>query len=198
MSIMQNALIMFPDKDWYKKANGDGELKHTLDTAWERAVKIARASSPVYGIIDKSVTDDQILAVLAISEAWRVLRDILYFDEPDDSPAILKRFAVAKGLLATAVRLNRDTYIENTEHDRRAGAKVHRGQSIAGEARAAQIKEERNPIWDKWQELADKKWRGNSHLSKLEVAKLCSKELKGTEYQGSAEAIRKRISKPAR
>ena len=194
---MQNGLLMFPHEDWYQKPTGEHVLKHTLNSAWRRVVGVAR-SSLAYGTIDKAVTDEQIIAIIAIGEAWRSLRDILYYGEPEDSPAIVRRILVAEQLLKRVLRSERDgfeDFIEKTEPDRRTGKKVHQGQRVAGQGRAEQILEEREPIWTKWQEFADELWTKNPHLSILEVARRCSKTFQNTEYQGSTRTIRRIISK---
>ena len=194
---MQNALLMFPHEDWYQKPDGENVLKHTLDSAWERVVKVAR-SSLAYGTIDKAVTDEQIIAIVAIGEAWRGLRDMLYYDEPEGSPAIARRILVAEQLLKRVLRSERDgfeDFIEKTEPDRRTGGKVHQGQRLAGKGRAEQLQEEREPIWTEWRKFADELWTKNPHLSILEVARRCSKTFQNTEYQGSTRTIRRIISK---
>lgn len=89
-------------------------------------------------------------------------------------------------------------YLGATVRDRQAGMKVHRGQTLAGEARAAQIEEERSPIWEKWQEYANELWDKNKRLSKLRVAEKCAEKFAKTEYEASIQTIRKRINKPAK
>ncbi|WP_028895098.1 hypothetical protein [Syntrophorhabdus aromaticivorans] len=197
VSLMQNALIMFPHEDWYQKPTGENVLKHTLDSAWERVLKVAR-SSLAYGVIDKAVTDEQIIAIVAIGEAWRSLRDMLFYEEPEDDPAIARRILVAEQLLKRVLQAERDSFenfIKKTEPDRRAGRKVHQGQKLAGQGRAEQLQEDRAPIWAKWQEFANELWRRNPRLSILEVARRCSKTFQSTEYRGSPRTVRRIISK---
>lgn len=99
MSIMQNALIMFPDRDWYEKSDGTGALRETLASVWRRAVIVARGSHS-FGFIDRTIPDHCFLAVMAISEAWRGLRDILHHGEPENEPGVLQKLNVARALLA--------------------------------------------------------------------------------------------------
>lgn len=56
---------------------------------------------------------------------------------------------------------------------------------------AAQTRIERDPVWDRWQQLANAKWLANPRLSKRDVAKQIA------EPGENVETIRKRIHKPA-
>ncbi|OPY65332.1 MAG: hypothetical protein A4E63_03034 [Syntrophorhabdus sp. PtaU1.Bin050] len=85
-------------------------------------------------------------------------------------------------------------FLMSKPHFRR-GRKVLEGSTHSGQGRAAQLQEERTPVWEKWQEFADELWSKNRHLSVLEVARRCSAHFEGTEYQGSIRSIRNRITK---
>jgi DNA-binding winged helix-turn-helix (wHTH) protein len=76
--------------------------EETLDSDSERAVNIVRklADSP----LDDWIKDYHILAVLAIAEAWDILRNVLYDKEKKDISDIKDQVLVATKLLAKAVK----------------------------------------------------------------------------------------------
>jgi hypothetical protein len=107
MSICQHSLIQDPRKDWYKKEDGNIEEVNTLASVWERAVDMARYSH-AYGYIDLDTPDYDILAILAISEAWDAAENILYYREPEDDRLVIKAVQEAQDLLAKALELKNE------------------------------------------------------------------------------------------
>ena len=73
----------------------------------------------------------------------------------------------------------------------KVGDAAKKQRKKAGFHTAEQVREERKPEWDKWQQLANAKWATNPHLSVRDVAKQIAKP------DEKAETIRRRIRKPS-
>ena len=90
-----------------------GQPSPTPDIAWEKALDIVRNRS-MQGV-DEKITDSEILAVLAIEEAYAVLIAIIEYFENEDDSYVLKRVQIASGLLAKAQELESKKIIKGKE-----------------------------------------------------------------------------------
>ncbi len=90
-----------------------GEPIPTPDKEWEKVLDIVRNWS--MKDISEKITDSEILAVLAIEDAWFSLCCILEYGESEDSPEVLKTVHIASGLLAKAQELESKKIIKDKE-----------------------------------------------------------------------------------
>ncbi|HBA55646.1 MAG TPA: hypothetical protein DCZ04_14650 [Syntrophorhabdus aromaticivorans] len=180
---------------WHQEGTGEA-VEHLAPEQVEDSTMTTEARLTI-GVM-REIQDWQIFSLLAIAKARWILRAGLEDDplaEDAVSLKILEWLTTATAFLAKAAELRAKSYIRATEPDRRTGKKVHQGQKLAGQGRAAQLQEDRAPIWAKWRQYAAELWRRNPRLSILEVARRCSKTFQNTEYQGSTRTVRRIISK---
>ncbi len=90
-----------------------GAPSPTPDIVWERALDIVRTWSMKR--VNEKTTDSEILAALAIAEAWCALDSILHYGEKEEAPEVLKTIQIASGLLAKAQELASNALIKNKE-----------------------------------------------------------------------------------
>ena len=90
-----------------------GAPSPTPDIAWEETLRIVRDWS--MKMVNEKTTDSEILAALAIAEAWNALGDILYYGEKEEAPEVLKTIQIASGLLTKAQELASKELIKNKE-----------------------------------------------------------------------------------
>lgn len=92
---------------WYAMPSGI-DLTATPDISYLEAIQQARGCT--IPPLNKNITDAEILALLAIEEAWSVLGDILYYDEKESD--ILKQAQIAGMLLLRAKEIASSKNIE--------------------------------------------------------------------------------------
>jgi len=138
-----------------------------------------------------------ILSILAISEAWRVLRDIIWIGRSERSPDILENTYDAQQLLSKANELladmKRTKLIEQNkrlEADAQEGVKsrVRRKKGI----KKAQIKAKKER--DKWNKLADAiRDKHPSYKDNYIATLLAEEEIKDNRRQKERRLLQKRI-----
>ena len=74
-----------------------------LDVNWERAVEIVKKSLTVR--LNEQIKDYHILSILAIAEAWDVLKSLLYHGKSEDNRNIVSQVRVPTALLGKAKEL---------------------------------------------------------------------------------------------
>jgi hypothetical protein len=104
-------------ENFIEDSNRPGEYieRYTLDSEWEKVCEIARRDYHVMKdrtYIEENIPDYEILAIVAISEAWRVLTDILNGEEFEGNPKILNRTRIAQALLQRAIQQALETEVE--------------------------------------------------------------------------------------
>lgn len=84
-------------------------------------------------------------------------------------------------------------FFQHLMNQRSAANKTERQRKKAGFSSGEQRQDERRPVWDEWQRLANQIWAKNPRLSKLEVAR----RVVGQRGLGeNPDTIRKKITKP--
>lgn len=154
---------------------------HTLATNIDSTIQNGRWYLKDYSNNHDLISGYEILTVAAIGQAWTALDYMLYDNLSDEMTVIRDRVQVATDLLSKAKSM---AVLEDVNR----GKKVLSGAKKSGESRRNQIIEDRLPIWDEWQNMANILWKKHPKWSKLSVAKEISKQ-----SSDSVETIRKRI-----
>lgn len=154
----------------------------------------------------QEIKDWQVLSIIAIYEARKPINLTLYSHVPwhyygtakwcfvedfETKPEIITHVQNTKYILEKAKLL------KNLQNIQR-GQKIMDGAKKSGEARRAQVQDERSPEWEKWQTMALEIWRKNPNISESAAATNIWEKLKseGKSKLSSKRTIRHRISKP--
>lgn len=118
-AIQEHTLWWSPDDIDVVSLYGDCYY-NTLDSVWNRTIEQTKEDVTYFNDgqtmnIDDDIPDYIILCILAISQAWYTLRDILYFHISEDDPNILKDVLTAKSLLARAIEQKKNIEIQTAE-----------------------------------------------------------------------------------
>lgn len=164
-------------------------LRHsnTLDMKYQQAIDLLRDSHHDYQF-NLDIEDWCIIAMLALTEAWWVLEELLVYHKPENDPTVLLDLLVARNLLGIA---KEQAYLPYITERRKILEGAQKGQ-----AARRQVKKDR---WTRWQQAANEIWKNNSKLSKRRVTTLMLEkfhESGETHLIAGVTTIGKKIRKP--